>query len=162
MESWAYYSTSDRSRSVSKTRSTFLVEALLLLACVIILLAVTVVLFAFASQTSTKAQRMQESADIAQNAAEQFAANPAKMPVALDAGDYMVRCDIDEEETETGLLYNANVIVTYDAEEMCSLQVSKYVPGQRAVGFTPPADAAAQEGQGAGAAEGAVAEGTQS
>lgn len=161
MDSWDYYSTSERSRTVTKVRSTFMVEALLLLACVIILLAVTVVLFAFANQTSTKAQRMQESADIAQNAAEQFAANPAGMPVALDAGDYMVRCDIDEEETESGLLYNANVIVTYDAEEMCSLQVSKYVPGQPALGFTPLADAP-QVGQAAGAAEGRPASGAQS
>lgn len=155
MDSWDYYSTSKRSRLTSKVRSTFMVEALLLLACVIILLAVTVVLFAFASENATKAQRIQESADIAQNAAEQFAADPAQMPVALDVDNYRVRCDIDEEETESGLLYNANIIVIHDDEEMCSLRVSKYVFGQRAFSGTPLADADAQDGQASAVTEGA-------
>lgn len=122
-------------------------EALLLLACVIILLAVTITLFAFASETSTKAQRIQESADIAQNSAEQFAANPAGMPEVLEVGDYTVRCDVDREETESGLLYNANVIVMYGVEDMCSLEVSKYMPGQRGLSSTPLADNSSSESQ---------------
>lgn len=147
MESWDYYSTSERSRTTSKVRSTFMVEALLLLTCVIILLAVIIALFAFASETSTKAQRMQESADIAQNAAEQFASNPAGMPDVLSVGDYMVRCDVDKEETEVGVLYDARVIVSYDADEMCTLAVSQYMPGQRALNVTPPVEANPQDAQ---------------
>ena len=127
MDTWDYYSTSDRSRTTSRVRSTFMVEALLLLTCVIILLAVTISLFAFASETSTRAQRIQESADIAQNAAEQFAANPAGMPEVQHSGDYIVRCDINEEDTEAGHLYNARVIVIHGINEMCSLDVSQYV-----------------------------------
>lgn len=160
MDSWDYYSTSERPRTIAKVRSTFMVEALLLLACVIILLAVTIALFAFASATSTKAQRMQESADIAQNVAEQFAANPAEMPEVQSAGDYTVRCDISEEETESGSLYNARVIVMHEADEMCSLDVSKYVPGQRALSATPSVEANPQDAQAAGA-EGAAPEGAQ-
>lgn len=162
MGNWDYYKTSDRSRSVPKMRSTFMVEALLLLACVIILLAVTITLFAFASETSTKAQRIQESADIAQNSAEQFAANPAGMPEILEVGDYTVRCDVDREETESGLLYNANVIVMYGVEDMCSLEVSKYMPGQRAQGFTPLVDNGAPEDQAAEAVGSTSAEGARS
>lgn len=147
MDSWDYYSTSERPRTTSRVRSTFMVEALLLLACVVILLAVTIALFAFASATSTKAQRMQESADIAQNAAEQFTANPAGMPDILSSGDYTVRCDVSKEETQAGLLYNAYVIVLYEGDEMCSLEASRYVPGQRALSVTPPVESAPQDAQ---------------
>lgn len=162
MGNWDYYKTSDRSRSVTKMRSTFMVEALLLLACVIILLAVTITLFAFASETSTKAQRIQESADIAQNSAEQFAANPAGMPELQEVGDYTVRCDIDREETEWGLLFNANVIVMYGVEDMCSLEVSKYMPEQRALSFTPLVGSESSQGQTAEAVGSSPSEGARS
>ena len=115
-----------RKRQASRTRSTFMVEALLLLAFVLILLAITVSLFAFASETSTNAQRMQEAADIAQNTAEEFISDPEAMPDAQTVGDYIVRCDIDREKTDAGVMYDARVTVIRGIEEVCTLSVSKY------------------------------------
>lgn len=121
-----------RTRITSKARSSFLVEALLLLACVIILLAVTLTLFMFANDASAKAQRLQEASDLAQNTAERFAADPEAVPEAEDVGDYTVLCDVEAQNMDAGVMYRANVVVVDDLEEVCSLSTSKYVSGKLA------------------------------
>lgn len=117
-----------RTRRASRTQGTFMVEAMLLLTCVLVLLAVTVSLFAFAAEASSGAQRMQEAADIAQNAVEEFVADPAGIPEEQVIGDYVVMCDVGSAPMEAGVMYDARVTVVRGADELCALAASRYVP----------------------------------
>lgn len=119
--------TAARSRIAAHARSTFMVEALLLLACVLILLALAISLLSFSADASGRAQRLQEASGIAQNVAEEFLSDPAGMSGTQRVGDYVVRCDVDAEPSGAGVLYNGRVTVVHNAEELCALDVWKYV-----------------------------------
>lgn len=145
-----------------------MVEAMLLLACVLVLMAVTVSLFAFAADASTSAQRLQEAADIAQNTVEEFVADPADIPEQQTVGDYVVMCEVDRNPTDAGTMYDARVTVLRGVDELCALTACKYEPasvraaGASAAGGDGTADAGAEAGGTEAAGAGASAAGASS
>lgn len=116
-----------RSRTISRVRSTFMVEAMLLLTIVMVLVAITLSLLAFSGGISARAQHLQQASDIAQNAAERFVADPLGFAEVQDIGEYRVLCDIDESPRPSGSLYEARIYVTLDDEEICSVDVCRYI-----------------------------------
>lgn len=119
----------------------FLVEALVLLAFLVMSLAVLITLFVNARLESAGGARLAQAVHLAQNAAEEFAANPTDAEaLAIVQDGLAVSARLSYEPHESGTLVRAVITVTEQSEEAA-------------------ADGEAATGAGAGAGNGAGAEG---
>ena len=118
----------------------FLIEALVLMAALAACLAVFAQLLGSSAAAAQDGQRLQRAITVAQNAAEEFSADPAAVSqgkpvgegIALNGADgYAVACDVVEQPEKAGPLYTAHVSVSDERGEAFSLDTSRYV---RAVG----------------------------
>lgn len=107
----------------------FLVEALIILAFLMLSLAVFVRLFVGAQLEGIAANRKSEAVLAATNIAEEFSANPTGVATTSEVGDLVVTCDVKPDKREAGTLYNATIVVTHDSEEVYRLQTARYVSG---------------------------------
>lgn len=130
-------------RRAERTRSTYLVEALLLLACLLVVLAVVMALFGFAAAQGTQTAHAQQAMTLAQNAAERFAADPANVPPEQTADGFTVRCDVTEEPQAAGTMLHATITVERDGETAFQLQTARYASARAAAsaGATEGGDA---------------------
>lgn len=111
---------------------TYLVEALLLLACLLVMACVVMVLFARSLEAGVQTQREQQAIVLAQNTAERFAADPLSVPYQTDEGEYQVLCIVSTFPRSNGTWYDAHVAVMCAGEEAFSLDTARYVSASAA------------------------------
>lgn len=130
--------TSSQRGKNSWTSTAFMVEAIVLLFFLIASMAVFTQLFGLATTTSTEATRLANASTIAQNAAEEFSANPVSVAkgtrVGLGAaagtsGNFKVSCDVSKKKKGTGTLYSAHIVVSDDNGEAYALDADRFVEG---------------------------------
>ncbi|MDO4854297.1 MAG: hypothetical protein Q4A43_02600 [Coriobacteriia bacterium] len=130
--------TSPQQGKASWTSTAFMVEAIVLLFFLIASMAVFTQLFGLATTTSTEAARLASATTLAQNAAEEFSADPASVAkgsqVGLGAatstsGNFKVSCDVNKKKKGTGILYSAHIVVSDDNGEAYSLDAERFVEG---------------------------------
>lgn len=89
----------------------FIVEALLLLVFLAVCLAGFMRLFGESHRMAAESQQLEQALLLAQNRAEQFAADPAAAEGESVQGNLAVTCVVTPQETEGGTLYQAEITV---------------------------------------------------
>ena len=113
----------------------FLVESLVLLFFLIACLAVFTQMFAHSWRASSDASRLSAACVVAQNAAEEFEANPQTahndtIDVSAASGtNFHVSRTIESEATATGTMYTVHIAVSDDTGEVYSLEAQRYMEG---------------------------------
>lgn len=113
----------------------FLVESLVLLFFLIACLAVFTQMFAHSWQASSDASRLSAACVVAQNAAEDFEANPQGVQNgAFDVNDangasFCVSRTVESEAAAAGIIYTAHISVSDDTGEVYSLEAQRYMEG---------------------------------
>ncbi len=117
------------------TNTAFLVESLVLLFFLIACLAVFTQMFAHSWQASSDASKLSAACVVAQNAAEEFEANPqAAQSGTVDvtgANDtnFHVSRTVESEAAATGTMHTIRIDVSDDAGEVYSLEAQRYMEG---------------------------------
>ena len=118
------------------SNTAFLVESLVLLFFLIACLAVFTQMFAHSWQASSDASKLSAACVVAQNAAEEFEANPqAAQNDTIDVNDvndasgtnFHVSRTIESEATATGTMYTVHIAVSDDTGEVYSLEAQRYM-----------------------------------
>lgn len=113
----------------------FLVESLVLLFFLIACLAVFTQMFAHSWLASSNASRLSAACAVAQNAAEDFEANPQGVQNgAFDVNDadgasFHVNRTVESGATATGTMYTVHIAVSDDTGEVYSLEAQRYMEG---------------------------------
>ena len=113
----------------------FLVESLVLLFFLIACLAVFTQMFAHSWQASSDASRLSAACVVAQNAAEEFEANPQTVQNGtFDVNDangasFCVSRTVESEAAAAGIIYTAHISVSDDTGEVYSLEAQRYMEG---------------------------------
>lgn len=123
-----------RARRAERTRGTYLVEALLMLACLLLVLAVVMSMLGFAWAQGARTDRMQQAMSLAQGTAERFAADPDQVPPLQEAGAFTITCEVEPEAQQAGTILNATVRVACDGEQLFELRTARYVSATEAAG----------------------------
>lgn len=135
----------------------FLVEALVLLAFLVMSLAVLLTLFVNARLESAGGERLAQAVHLAQNAAEEFAANPTDAEaLAIVQDGLAVIAQLSYEPHESGTLVRAVITVTEQSGEAGAAAGADAAGDGADAGDA--ADAAGAEGSPAADAAGAAAE----
>ncbi len=130
----------------SWTSTAFMVEAVVLLFFLIASMAAFTQLFCMAADTSVKASRLASATTIAQNAAEEFSADPVSVAkgnqigagvatgaasgeASNEAGELQVSCDVTKKKQSAGTLYTAHIVVSDSDSEVYTLEADRYVEG---------------------------------
>ena len=130
----------------------FLVEALVLLAFLVMSLAVLITLFVNARLESAGGERLAQAVHLAQNAAEEFAANPTDAEaLAIEQDGLAVTAQLSYEPHESGTLVRAVIAVTEQGGEA---EAAGTAVGEAATGAVDASEAGSDT---AGAAEDAPA-----
>ena len=121
---------SSRHTNTSERNAGFLMEALLLLAFLIVALAIFAQLFAHASRMGERSRELNRAVLMATSAAEQFSADPTSAPDGIEGDGLSLSCAVSPEPAENGTLYRATIRVTNESgEEVYSLVSAKYQGG---------------------------------
>ena len=162
-----------QARKASWHGKAFLVEALVLLVFLVASLSILVSLFVQARTEADEGERLSQAVQLAQNAAEEFAADPAgAQGLALQNDGLVATVQVGEEPHESGSLLNATVTVVDEegggsiaaGEEIYRLDTARYVPGFEGGLQGADADGSATgvdsdaDGSGAAAGTGATAD----
>lgn len=139
----------------------FIVEALILLFFLALSIAVFVQLLGGATLRGQKAVELEDAVQIAEDAAEQFAANPTSLPSEDRKGVYNVNIEVTPQASSTGILYTATISVSKDGykEPIYELESARYVDSTRR---PAPSTPSAPQGVGEGTQDGAAQEGAAS
>lgn len=127
-----------RARRTERTRGTYLVEALLMLACLLLVLAVVMGMLGFAWAQGARTDRMQQAMSLAQGTAERFAADPEQVPPLQQDGSFTVTCEVEPEVQHAGTMLNAAVRVACDGEQLFELRTARYVSANGAADASAP------------------------
>lgn len=131
-------SITSRKEKSAWSSTAFMVEVLVLLFFLIASMAIFTQLFASSVTTSTNANRLSQATVIAQNAAEEFSADPAAVAagkqvgsgVAANGGDDMnVTCSVTTKKTTTGTRYTAHITVLDEDNVVYELDATRFVEG---------------------------------
>lgn len=115
-------------RSPRRRNVSFLIEALVVLAFIMLALAVFVRLFSSAQLEGMHANQVSQAVLIATNCAEEFSADPTGMQESFEQDGLLVRCSTTDERHTAGTLYEAVISVYNQAgEELYVLETSRYV-----------------------------------
>ena len=155
-----------QARKASWHGKAFLVEALVLLVFLVASLSILVALFVQARTEADEGERLSQAVQLAQNAAEEFAADPAgSQGLTIEDGGLVATVQVGEEAHESGSLLNATVTVV-DEEGGGSIEAGLPDVGTGASAGDPAAGAgssadgvAATADSGAGASASPEAEG---
>ena len=127
-----------QARKASWHGKAFLVEALVLLVFLVASLSILVALFVQARTEADEGERLSQAVQLAQNAAEELAADPVgSQGLAIEDGGLVAPVQVGEEAHESGSLLNATVTVVDEegggsieaGEEIYRLDTARYVPG---------------------------------
>lgn len=120
------------------SNTAFLVESLVLLFFLIACLAVFTQMFAHSWQASSDASKLSAACVVAQNAAEEFEANPqAAQNDTIDVNDvndasgtsFRVSRTVESKTVGTGTMYTVHIAVSDDTGEVYSLEAQRYMEG---------------------------------
>lgn len=117
------------------SNTAFLVESLVLLFFLIACLAVFTQMFAHSWQASSDASKLSAACVVAQNAAEEFEANPqAAQNDTIDVSDasgtsFRVSRTVESEAVGAGTMYTVHIAVSDDTGEVYSLEAQRYMEG---------------------------------
>ena len=117
------------------SNTAFLVESLVLLFFLIACLAVFTQMFAHSWRASSDASKLSAACVVAQNAAEEFEANPqAVQNDTIDVSDasgtsFRVSRSVESEATAAGTMYTVHIAVSDDMGEVYSLEAQRYMEG---------------------------------
>lgn len=123
----------------SWTGTAFMIEVLVLLLFLVASLAVLTQAFAYSVNEAKQADRITQATTLAQNAAEEFSANPqavaAGQPVgqndAQGTDNFTVSCTVSNELQATGTFYTAHISVSDGEGEAYALDAARFVEGVR-------------------------------
>lgn len=116
----------------------FLVESMVLLFFLVAALAVFTQVFASSISNSVEANRLSAATEVAQNAAEEFSANPAAAAqghavgagiAENGSGEFSVNCNVTSESNGAGTLYSAHIEVSDDQGVAYELDAASFVAG---------------------------------
>lgn len=113
----------------------FLIESLVLLFFLIACLAVFTQMFAHSWLASSDASRLSAACVVAQNAAEDFEANPQGVQNGAfevndaDGASFHVSRTVESEATAAGTMYTVRIAVSDDTGEVYSLEAQRYMEG---------------------------------
>ena len=125
----------ERTRARSeRARGAFMVEAMLMLACLLIVLAVVMAAFGAAWTQGARTDRAQQAMTLAQQTAERFAADPAQVPLLQEEGGCTVRCEVEPEPRAAGTLLHATISVEHEGTEAFQLRTTRYLSADGAQG----------------------------
>ena len=119
-----------------KSTTAFVVETLILLVALVSSTGVLTQLFSRSIAASQQSERLCQAVNVAENAAEEFAADPAGVAagkkvgrgVALKGRDgYRVSCETAQVERSAGTLWRAHITVSDSQGKVYSLDTSRYV-----------------------------------
>lgn len=105
----------------------FVVEALLLLVFLAFALAVFMQLFGAAHSRGIEERQLTQAVLLASNDAEVFASNPQAGSSATRFDAYAVDREVTTERSQSGTLYRATIVVTYDGQDVYELESARYV-----------------------------------
>lgn len=92
-------------------------------------------MFAHSWQASSDASKLSAACVVAQNAAEEFEANPqAVQNDTIDVSDasgasFHINRSVESEATATGTMYTVHIAVSDDTGEVYSLEAQRYMEG---------------------------------
>ena len=115
---------------VRRSRSTFIVEAMLLLVCLLIVLAASMSLFAFAWQEGARAADEQRATTLAQSVAERFAADPSSIEPTEEVDGLQVITQTEWLPQAAGQMAYATITVMRGEDAVFELSTARYVPGE--------------------------------
>lgn len=119
-----------------KSTTAFVVETLILLVALVSSMGVLTQLFSRSIAASQQSERLCQAVNVAENAAEEFAADPAGVAagkkvgrgVALKGRDgYRVSCETAQVKRNAGTLWRAHITVSDSQGKVYSLDTSRYV-----------------------------------
>lgn len=123
------FGTQTTSRSIGSAHRgmAFLIEALVVLAFLMMSLAVFVRLFSSAQLEGIQSNRRSQAIMMATNTAEVFSANPTEVERVLTADGLTTTCDVEAVPHDAGTLYNATITVSDGEAELYVLRTARYV-----------------------------------
>ncbi len=119
-----------KQRSQGHRGAAFLIEALVVLAFLMISLAVFVKLFAAAQLEARSSTRMSEAVQLATNQAEEFSADPAHASTEKELNGLRLTCEVKPTKRAAGTLYEATITVNdeqHGEQGIYTLATSRYV-----------------------------------
>lgn len=119
--------TTSRNSGSTHRGMAFLIEALVVLAFLMLSLAVFVKLFSSAQLEGFRANRQSQAIIMASNTAEVFSADPTKVESSMTTDGLTTTCDVEAVQHEAGTLYNATITVCDGELELYVLRTARYV-----------------------------------
>lgn len=125
----------DDSRRIRSTTA-FVVETLVLLVVLAASIGVFTQLFSRATAAADQSTRLCQAVNVAEDAAEEFSADPARVAAGEKVGDgvaikgrhgYKVSCKISQDKRSAGTLWRARITVSDSQGKLYSLDTSRYV-----------------------------------
>lgn len=127
--------THDDSRRIRSTTA-FVVETLILLIVLAASIGIFTQLFSRAAAASDQSARLCQAVNVAEDAAEEFSADPAGVAAGNKVGDgvvvkgrngYKVSCKTTQDKRSAGTLWHAHITVSDSQGKVYSLNTSRYV-----------------------------------
>lgn len=125
----------DDSRRIRSTTA-FVVETLVLLVVLAASIGIFTQLFSRATAAADQSTRLCQAVNVAEDAAEEFSADPARVAAGEKVGDgvaikgrhgYKVSCKISQAKRSAGTLWRAHITVSDSQGKLYSLNTSRYV-----------------------------------
>lgn len=125
----------DDSRRIRSTTA-FVVETLVLLVVLAASIGIFTQLFSRATAAADQSTRLCQAVNVAEDAAEEVAADPARVAAGEKVGDgvaikgrhgYKVSCKISQDKRSAGTLWRAHITVSDSQGKLYSLDTSRYV-----------------------------------
>lgn len=120
----------------SFSKTAFMVESMVLLIVLIACMAVFIQLFTRSLSAADSSSELTQAIIVAQNAAEEFSADPVAVTqgtpigegIAVNGSDGLtVTCKVCDTATDVGTLYTARITVSNDDGKIYSLTSTRYV-----------------------------------
>lgn len=125
----------DDSRRIRSTTA-FVVETLVLLVVLAASIGIFTQLFSRATAAADQSTQLCQAVNVAEDAAEEFSADPARVAAGEKVGDgvavkgrhgYKVSCKISQDKRSAGTLWRAHITVSDSQGKLYSLDTSRYV-----------------------------------
>ena len=125
----------DDSRRIRSTTA-FVVATLVLLVVLAASICIFTQLFSRATAAADQSTQLCQAVNVAEDAAEEFSADPARVAAGEKVGDgvavkgrhgYKVSCKISQDKRSAGTLWRAHITVSDSQGKLYSLDTSRYV-----------------------------------
>lgn len=123
-----------------RSTTAYIIESLALLAVLVASMAVFTQLFASSTETAHESSRLCRAVSIAENAAEEFSADPAAVAGSEStglgiangtSGGFTIRTKVTQDKQGAGTLWHARITVSDDGGVAYKLDTQRYVSEAR-------------------------------